>query len=259
MKVKLTFAALALMAAGCSNQEFTTVQEDANNSPCVITLQASMPQLTDEAATRATYESDGEAVSGVVMKWTDADKLKLCFKHGGNCYHKDATIVPGSISADGKEAKFTWEMPAEIGDGDAFDFYAVYQRKIRNSDSNSTFKDGTTEFKIDSEEYQNVSLNQTGEYGDGIINPMLLFSAKNTTKDGLGTLKLNLAHTGWIMALHLKNSTGAEMDFPDKITFQHATESTSSFIWNGSYSYPGTVKMDVSTGTVTSSEPRVGG
>ena len=90
MKMKLTFAALALIAAGCSNQELTeAVQNGQDSNARVITLQAAMPETADEAsATRATYESDGAAVSGVVMKWTADDKLQLCFKHGDNYYHK---------------------------------------------------------------------------------------------------------------------------------------------------------------------------
>ena len=260
-KFYLTIAALALIAAGCSNQEFTeTVQENSDNSPRVITLQATMPQFTDDAATRATYESDGKPVSGVVMKWTADDQLKLCFKKGSNYYHKDAAIVPSSISSDGKKATFTWEMPTEIGDGDAFDFYAVYQQKRGGESDSGCFEAGTPNYQFEERENMNVTLDKKGTnyWRDGIINPVLLFSRTGITKAGLNTLTLDLAHTGWIMALHLKNSTGAERQLPTYIRFQYPSESASSFIWNGSYSYPGTVKMDVSTGTVTSSEPRWG-
>ena len=71
MKVKFTLAALALIAAGCSNQELTeAVQEGQDSNARIVTLQATMPETTDQApATRATYESDRAAVSGVVMKW----------------------------------------------------------------------------------------------------------------------------------------------------------------------------------------------
>ena len=258
MKVKMTFAALALIAASCSNQELTEAVQDGQDSNArVITLQASMPETADETpATRATYEPDGASVSGVVMKWTDTDKLKLCFKHGTAYYHKDATIVPGSISADGKTAAFTIEMPAEIGDGDAFDFYAVYQKRPYNMNETfgGVFEAGTANYRLVSQDYVSVTLDQTGRDGDGIINPMLLFSAQNTTKAGLGTLTLDLAHTGWIMALHLKNSTGAEMDLPKFIQFQYLTESPSSFIWNGLYLSSATVKMDVTTRTITSDD-----
>ena len=116
MKVKLTLAALALIAAGCSNQELTEAIQDGQDSNArVITLQAAMPETTDEApATRVTYESDGATVSGVVMTWRNTDKLQLCFKYGGRYYHKEAAIVPSSISADRKQARFTIEIPAAI-------------------------------------------------------------------------------------------------------------------------------------------------
>ena len=154
MKVKLTLAALALIAAGCSNQDLTEAVQDSQDSNArVITLQATMPQFTDDAATRATYEPDGASVSGVVMKWTADDKLKLCFKKGVAYYHKDATIVPGSISADGKTAKFTWEMPTEIGAGDTFDFYAVYQRPYMDETYGGVFEAGTANYKLVSEDF----------------------------------------------------------------------------------------------------------
>lgn len=256
MKVKFTLAALALIAAGCSNQELTeAVQEGQDSNARIVTLQATMPETTDQApATRATYESDGKTVSGVVMKWESTDKLKLCFKHGGNYYYKDADIVPGSISTNGKMAMFTLIVPTEIPDEDTFDFYAVYQREHPNSYFPSGyFHPGTTNFEIVADEYCNVTLARRGDSGLGIINPMLLFSAKNTTKAGLGTLKLNFEHTGWIMALHLKNSTGSERDLPRSIEFRYPYESTTSFIWNGYTLTYNDVLMDVSTGTVTTS------
>ena len=252
-KFYLTLAALALIAAGCSNQEMTEAVQNSNAR--IITLQASMPETTDEAsATRATYESDGKPVSGVVMKWTADDKLKLCFKKGAAYYHKDATIVPGSISADGKTAKFTWEMPTEIGAGDTFDFYAVYQRPYMDETYGGVFEAGTANYKLVSEDYFGVTLDKGGERGNGIINPMLLFSRTGITKAGLNTLTLDLAHTGWIMALHLKNSTGMEMELPQSIRFEYLTESPSSFIWNGLYLSSATVKMDVTTRTITSDD-----
>ena len=259
MKMKLTIAALALIAAGCSNEELTeAVQNGQDSNARVITLQATMPETADEApATRVTYESDGATVSGIVMTWRTDDKLLLCFKYGGNYYRKDATIVPGSISADGKKAAFTIEMPAEIGDGDSFDFYAVYQKRPYNMNETfgGVFEAGTANYKLVSEDYFGVTLDKEGERGDGIINPMLLFSAQNTTKAGLGTLTLDLAHTGWIMALHLKNSTGAEKQLPAYIRFQYPSESASSFIWNGLHASQ-SVTMDVTTGEITADYPR---
>ena len=135
-----------------------------------------MPETADEAsATRATYEPNGTSVSGVVMKWTADDQLKLCFKKGVAYYHKDATIVPGSISADGKTAKFTWEMPTEIGAGDTFDFYAVYQRPYMDETYGGVFEAGTANYKLVSQNYVNVTLNKERRDGDGIINPLHIY------------------------------------------------------------------------------------
>ena len=256
-KFNFTLAALALIAAGCSNQDFTeAVQENRENNPRTITLQTSMPEITDDTpATRTTYESDGAEISGIVMKWEATDKLKLCFKHGDACYHKDADIVPGSISADGKRAAFALTLPDEIGDEDIFDFYAVYQRKYPNNNGSGLFQMATTNFELVADEHENITLDQTGESRKGIINPMLLFSHTNTTKAKLGVLKLNFAHTGWIMALHLKNNSGKEMELPGSIRLLYSDESTTSFIWNGYHTTTTKVKMDVATGAITADAP----
>ena len=255
MKMKLTFAALALIAAGCSNEELTeAVQNGQDSNARVITLQAAMPETTDEApATRVTYESDGATVSGVVMTWRNTDKLQLCFKYGGRYYHKEAAIVPSSISADRKQATFTIEIPAAIPASAAFDFYAVYQQNRRGKSASGCFYPGTPNYKFEWGEEQNVTLDHTGSnaWNNGIINSVLLYSRTNVTQAELGTLKLDLAHTGWIMAVHLINASGAKVDFPEYVWMKYPTESASSFIWNGlpeSYA----VKMDVTTGTVTS-------
>ena len=55
------------------------------------------------------------------------------------------------------------------------------------------------------------------------------------------------------MAIHLKNSTGAEMDLPEIIRFEDPTASTSSYFWNGSHS-GSVVKMDVAAGTLVSTK-----
>ena len=252
-KFNFTLAALALIAAGCSNQDFTeAVQENRENNPRTITLQTSMPEITDDTpATRTTYESDGAEISGIVMKWETTDKLKLCFKHGDACYHKDADIVPGGISADGKTATFMLTVPTEIPAADAFDFYAVFQKKCPSQSYGCKFEEGTANYEFERHEENNVTLDKTGNGGCGIINPMMLFSRPGVTAARLSTLKLDFAHTGWVMALHLKNSSAAEMDLPFYVDVCYGTESATSFIWNG---IPGdyTVKMDVTSGTVIS-------
>ena len=261
MKMKLTFAALALIAAGCSNEELTeAVQNGQDSNARVITLQAAMPETTDEApATRVTYESDGATVSGIVMTWRNTDKLQLCFKYGGNYYHKEATIIPSSISTDRKQATFTIEIPAAIPASAAFDFYAVYQQNRRNKSDGGCFQAGTPNYQFEWGEEDNVTLDHTGSnaWNNGIINSVLLYSRTNVTQAELGTLKLDLAHTGWIMVVHLTNASGAKVDFPKYVRMKYPTEPASSFIWNGRQgSYA--VKMDVTTRTVASYIPSAG-
>ena len=180
MKVKLTLAVLALIAAGCSNQDLTeAVQDSQENNARVVNLQVTLPETTDDAfATRATYESDDRIPAGIVMKWKAGDKLMLCFKYGENYYNVDAPIVPTSISADGKKATFMLTVPDEIPDADAFDFYAVYQQNLRAENYSGCFKTGTANYQFEKEEEENITLKKKGTNWTetGIINPMLLFA-----------------------------------------------------------------------------------
>ena len=259
MKVKLTIAALALIAAGCSNQELTEAVQDGQDSNArVITLQAAMPETADEApATRVTYESDGATVSGIVMTWRTDDKLLLCFKYRNKYYREEAAIVPSSISTDRKQARFTIKIPVSIPASAAFDFYAVYQQNRRNSNYSGCFEAGTLNYQFELGEEENVTLDHKGSnaWNSGIINPVLLYSRTNVTRAELGTLKLDLAHTGWIMAVHLTNVSGAKIDFPEYVWMLYPTEPVSSFIWNGLHGSQ-SLTMDVTTGEITTDYPR---
>ena len=130
----------------------------------------------------------------------------------------------------------------------------MYQQERGGESDSGCFEAGTPNYQFEEREYWNVTLDKKGTsyWGDGIINPVLLYSRTNVTQAQLGTLKLDLAHTGWIMAVHLTNASGAQMDLPKTISIQYPTEPASSFIWNG-YPFVDSVKMDVTTGTVTSS------
>ena len=110
-------------------------------------------------------------------------------------------------------------MPTEIGAGDTFDFYAVYQRPYMDETYGGVFEAGTPNYQFEERENMNVTLDKKGTnyWRDGIINPVLLFSRTNVTTAQLGALKLDLAHTGWIMALHLTNASGTQMDLPKDI------------------------------------------
>ena len=245
MKAKLIFAALALMVASCSNEELTeTVQQ---NPPHIITLTASLPSADPQ--TRTTLAKDGE---GIVMKWENTDKLYLNFKYGANFYRADAPIVPASISADKRQASFMVTVPTEIPAGATFDLYGVYQKA-----SNWDLGDGgyfekdenNNVYVCEMNEESNITLDKMGTTDKGIARPVLTFAQTGITAAAIAPIVFE--HRGWMMALHFKNATGAEMELPSKLYFQYETKSPSSFIYNGARYY-NPVEIDLSSGIVSS-------
>ena len=99
MKInKLFFAALALMAASCTNHNL--IDDVTEAKPLTITV-----TLPDEApATRITYDFD--VLNGVYKGvWNDGDALSVVYKIGGQVYNDKFELA--TKSADGRTATFT--------------------------------------------------------------------------------------------------------------------------------------------------------
>ena len=99
MKInKLFFAALALMAASCTNHNL--IDDVTEATPLTITV-----TLPDEApATRITYDLD--VVNGVYKGvWNDGDALSVVYKIRGQVYNDKFELA--TKSADGRTATFT--------------------------------------------------------------------------------------------------------------------------------------------------------
>lgn len=225
MKKLFILALLAVATVSCNKTEIEVPAGEERT----ITISASLPNDTDS---RMTYESDGKTPHGIRLKWETDDKLKLCFRYNTNYYHVEAPIEAGSISGDGRLAKFTIALPTEIPANAKFDCYIVYQREnLWKENNGGYFLPGTATYMLEDNEIQGVTLDKSGPNGSGKMRPVLYHRLKNVDMSALGNLPLE--HMGWIMALHLKNNTTAEIKMPPSIELTYNGPDENSKIYNG--------------------------
>lgn len=251
-KTLFTLALLAMIMVSCT-QDNLEIETDANRT---ITVSATMPKTDDDipktddvyAQTRVSLTPDAETGNyGLDLKWETGDKLMLCFEYKSTYYHEDAPIVASSISSSGKTAQFTITIPNEIPANATFNLYGVYQKEDTWSDTNGGyFKEGTKLYVLEKREQQGVTFDKIGSTQSGIARPMLYFSQAdivNSSKPAFAPF--NLQHSGWMMALHFKNSTEEEIDLPLYINLNKAIGSN-EWVWNGQPGF-NTIYFDIAT------------
>lgn len=225
-------AALSILAlAGCHQSE----EPHSEGSDRTLMLTARMPQETES---RLALAADGKSLK---LTWDKtSDKLLLNFKYNGT-YYRSSECPITAVSADGKTATFAVTIPAEIPAGATFDLYGVHQ-KLSNWRPNDGGYFQKVEipnnvYEFESNEDDCITLDKMGTADNGIIRPMIYFAKTGVTAATLGTLQFK--HTGWVVALHFKNNTGAEMPMPLYIqlkapsdTFYNGYHGTNRFYFN---------------------------
>lgn len=242
-KILFTLAALAMIMVSCT-QDNLEIEAQENRT---FTVSAAMPEANDNAQTRVSLTPDAESGSyGLELKWENDDKLMLCFEKDGTYYHNDAPIVGSSISNNGKSAQFTITIPTEIPANETFNLYGVYQKTDTQVNNGGYFKDGSKLFELENGEEQCITLDKMGSSENGIARPMLYFSQANIENSSEPAIApINLKHSGWMMALHFKNSSGVEMDMPERLILDNPQGT--KWAWNGIPSNNTTIYFDVST------------
>ncbi len=251
MKNKLSIIAVlfALILAGCTKENIETEAE-----PKMVTVSVTMTSPEDDATTRVSLTPDVQTPKGLILKWETTDKLMLCFEYNASYYHVDATIVPGSISANGKSANFTFAVPEQIPSGVTFNLYVVYQKTNGNGTDGGYFRSGTKKYDLEKSEKDCITLDQLNPTSQrGISRPMLYFEKTNITNtDNPAIGPISLMHAGWIMALHLKNNTGADIDLPGSINLG-TPHFSKDWVFNGDCWTIVTTSFDFSNHTFSSS------
>ena len=229
-KILYTLAVLAMIMASCTQDNLETEQED--NRTFIVS--AAMPETNDDAQTRVSLTPNAESgYYGLDLKWEEDDKLMLCFEQDGTYYHNDAPIVASTISTDGKTAQFAITIPTEIPADATFNLYGVYQKTNTWSATNGGYfiADSKT-YELENGEEQCITLNEIGSTEKGKARPMLYFSQTNIVNSSEPTFApFNLQHSGWMMALHFKNSSGGEMDMP--VSLRLDNPQGTKWAWNG--------------------------
>ena len=236
-RILFTFAALAMLMASCTQDNWEVEQNAVANHARTLTVKATMPQSAPN--TRVSLEADGTTPHGIVMKWEENDVLKLCFEYNDELFYKDATIVPSSITGDGLTAVFTIDYPVEIGDNN-FNVYGVYQKKGEDyfpegyehlNDAHARFEEGTKNYILNVVEEMGTTLDENS-YGDNqlMTHPMLYFSQENIST----ITSIDLQHSGWMIALHFKN-TSTDPIFPSFFNLFYEAHETNK-VWNGLHS-----------------------
>lgn len=240
-KTIFTLATFAMIMVACTKENLE-IEAQENRT---FTVSAAMPEANDNAQTRVSLTPDAESGSyGLELKWENDDKLMLCLDHDGTYYHIDASIVPSSISNNGKSAQFTITIPTEIPANETFNLYGVYQKTDTRVNNGGYFKDSSMFYELENGEEQCITLDKMGD-GKGIARPMLYFSQANIENSSEPAIApINLKHSGWMMALHFKNSSGVEMDMPERLILNNPRGT--KWAWNGIPSN-NTIYFDVST------------
>ncbi len=218
-KVLFYSAALALLIAGSCDKN--SMEEPEAAAPRTFTVSAAFPadggqetsvSLTPDAATTVSH--------GIKLAWEPGDELLLCFQYGTNYYHTKAPILGSTISTDGHRADFTVTVPNEIPPGTTFNLYAVYQKpNVINTGWSGKFQDGTGDYRLYIREERGVTTYYSNGNDDGTTRPLLFFSQENIANTATPAFaKMAFRHTGWMLAIHFKNNTAAEMYLPARLS-----------------------------------------
>lgn len=251
-KYLISLAALAIMFVSCNKEELTV-----EPAPRTVNVTAAIASPGGDAQSRISYTPTSSTGShGIVLEWEEGDRLTLCFVHNGSYYTNQAFLIPGSIDESGKTAVFTITVPSEIPDNEAFDLYGVYQqlKTTTTVGSGGLFDVNSTVYWLYNLDEVSTSLDTPSSgYPDiGIIRPMLYFSKTgivNTANPDFNYISLQ--HSGWLMALHFKNTSAGILNFPMRFIVE--SQNGSNWVWNGNITGTNKTFFNVATGDFSTS------
>lgn len=238
-KIIALFTVLSVFMIGCTKTEVTPSTE----SDRTVIVSATIPA---EETSRVSYDTSGAKLLNISLAWNEEDKLKLCFVHNGKYYYQDASLQKGTITEGGKKAKFKFTLPEGIPTGGSFTLHAVYQRTDGEESNGGYFLKDTEKYVFENCEESRIALKKNENESDaGIIRPTLKYTQENAK---LSTLKnMPFEHLGWLMAIHLTNTTNRKINLGSALTLQYKKEDTSSsYIYNGNQSYD-LINVDLKT------------
>lgn len=200
----LFFAALALLAASCTNENLT--QDTPEAKP--LTLTVTLPEKAG-ADTRITYTRDVDNVYKSV--WNDGDALSVVYEIGTNRYVDKFTLA--SKSADGRTATFSAPADTHLPATGTVTVGVYYP--YREPDTNTGYRGLALFLMKNSGEVTTDNLEGMGNYS--------VFYATNITVVNQQMPRLNLSNPGTSFlrlpqGLRIfNNHTGTKSIFSEKL------------------------------------------
>lgn len=223
-KILITFAALALIFASCTKDELKPEQ------PRTFTITASMPtdgpHINAATGTRMTFAPGGTDNKGITTGWETTDELWFAFNQGTSYYWTKATAT--NISSDKKTADFTITLPdASTGFNSAnpFNLQCFYQNGGKGV--NNVFN-LANKYPVTGRNITERCIDLDGDYR---IRPFLRYKHATALNVGdLAALNIPLQHVGYVVALHIRNTTASQQNLPDNINIS-STYTPSATNW----------------------------
>ena len=211
-KYYMWIASALLLIAGCAKNEIAYEQPTLEMEGRKLMITASVPSESPKTRISLGHQEGG---LDIIIKWAVNDQLKFFFKQGNVIKEgTPVTLTQDAISADGKSACFTVNIPEGIDTQNAYTLYALHDIL---SNSYAVFDE--TNGKINVAVFPRPFLNV-----EGLPTPI---AGEVEIAAGASVGNINFEHLGTFHCLTIKNSS------EDSLTFNSHT----SLIGDGGISW----------------------
>lgn len=202
-------AVITLILASCTKDELKPEQ------PRTFTITASMPtdgpHINATTGTRMTFAPGGTDNKGITTGWETTDELWFSFNQGTEFYWTKAFAT--NISSDKKTADFTITLP-DVSTG--FNNATPFNLQCFFQNGGSQTFGGFQLASIDND--RGIAERCIDLDGDYRIRPFLRYKHATALNAGdLAALNIPLQHEGYVVALHIRNTTASQQNLPDNI------------------------------------------
>ncbi len=197
-KYFIWIAAALLLIAGCAKNEIAYEQPTPEVEGRKLLITASVPSESPKTRISLGHQEGG---LDIIIKWAVNDQLKFFFKQGNVIKEgTPVTLTQDAISADGKSACFTVNIPEGIDTQNAYTLYALHDIL---SNSYAVFDE--TNGKINVAVFPRPFLNV-----EGLPTPI---AGEVEIAAGASIGNINFEHLGTFHCLTIKNSSEDSLTF----------------------------------------------
>jgi hypothetical protein len=201
-KYYMRIASALLLIAGCAKNEIAYEQPTLEMEGRKLMITASVPSESPKTRISLGHQEGG---LDIIIKWAVNDQLKFFFKQGNVIKEgTPVTLTQDAISADGKSACFTVNIPEGIDTQNAYTLYAL-QDILSNEYNVFDEANGKINVAVFPRPFLNV---------EGLPTPI---AGEVEIAAGASIGNINFEHLGTFQCLTIKNSS------EDYITFNSHT------------------------------------